>query len=109
MPSPNVQHETESLVNWLRVLVLLGTFLIVAIRPSLDFEQIICPSAVRVNMDSSGAQDRGTLAPNLAGAACKSDCNCKHKTSGNCCNYHGHDQYSYIDLMLVQIFKWRVN
>ena len=51
---------------------------IVAIRPSLDFHQIIWISAGHANMNKSGAQDRRMLLLNLAGTACKAKHSCRH-------------------------------
>ena len=47
--------------------------LVVAIRPPLDFQQLLCPPVLCVNMDNCGAWEKFTSMLDLAGAIYKSD------------------------------------
>lgn len=84
--------------------------LIVAIRPTLDFQQIIWPPVVHMDMDNSFAWDTCTPVLNFAGTVCKTDYN------RNCSKYQwtlpsldkAHTSL-YIDFVSIQMFDRRIN
>ena len=78
--------------------------LIITIRPSLDFQQIIWSSTKHANTDNFHAQGMCVLVPNLEGAACDSNCHHRHKPKTNC-NIHIDNTHTCTSCVLRNILS----